>query len=94
MIIHFYDQGPEQEYRDWVDGNPSGFALNTDTGPNARNLKTHRSGGWSIETFLYKNPLGSQSKHCSLDLAELGRWAREETGGQLDPCSFCEPDAG
>ena len=94
MISHFYRQDQEQEYRDWVNGNPSGFVLNTDTAPDPRRLKTHRSVCWSIEKYLYKNPLGDQSKHCSLDLAELGRWAREETGGQLDPCSFCEPDAG
>ena len=93
MISHFYRQDQEQEYRDWVDSNPSGFVLNTDSVPKARNLKTHLSVCRWITGFLYKNPLGGQSKHCSLDLAELGRWAREETEGQLDPCSFCKPNA-
>jgi len=94
VIGHFWEREQEQEYRDWVNCNPSGFVLNTSSVPDAPNLKTHRSGCQHIERFLCRNPLGDQSKHCSLDLAELGRWARDETGGEIDPCSYCKPNEG
>jgi hypothetical protein len=87
----FRDQ--DQEYLGWKRDNPRGFIVNCERNPGPSYLLLHR-----VSCPMLAN-LSSKAKHwtkdyikvCSLDRAELERWARDTIRGKLKPCQFCNP---
>jgi hypothetical protein len=84
----------DAEYLAWVERHPEGFVVNADRTPRAEELVLHRGSCFTIRNP--KKPKGAWThrdyiKVCSEDLAELERWARDETGGTLRHCGQCHP---
>lgn len=81
-------------YLAWLDTNQDGFVVNSYRKPAANYLILHRATCKSISRTAPEPIRWTTSdfiKVCSIDLAELERWAREVGGGTLSPCGMCRP---
>jgi hypothetical protein len=73
----------------WLDENPEGFFINCRS---ASNMMLHRS---TCPHLVFHVPvsLTRYRKICSLDRAQLERWADEHGSKPVRSCSTCSPRA-
>ena len=83
----------DDAYLHWVEVNPQGFVVNSDKEPKPSYLRLHRATCAHIRTEANTNwTTTDYIKTCSKSALALATWAKEEVGGNLDPCQFCKPD--
>lgn len=87
-------QSDDAGYAAWVKAHPQGFIVNCFWVPTPNYLKLHRCGCPWITGYLRRNPTSTgYKKVCSTDISALAAWASAATGGRLDPCRVCNPQA-
>ncbi len=81
-------------YLDWLAAHQDGFIVNAYVKPTADYLMLHHA---TCHTISGKPARGDSwttrgfTKICAASIRELADWARQETGGSLQPCTFCRP---
>ncbi len=87
----FIDDDPG--YLDWIHKYPKGFVVNSySRKPSSEYLILHLATCWTISTIARTNwTTTGFMKICSMNKAELEKWAQTEVGGNLKPCSWCNP---
>ena len=82
----------DRGYLGWVSKNPTGFVVNCRRIPSKNYLMLHNATCEFIRTPKITNWTTTvYIKICSLGKSELETWAKEEIGGNLQPCEFCNP---
>lgn len=90
MLIIIND---DPAFLSWISHHRLGFVLDSFRKPAKRHLVWHRATCAELKASHHRRPTsGTHIKLCSLDATELADWAREATGGELQPCDQCHPD--
>ncbi len=92
MPIPFDDD--DSGYGRWIASHPDGYVVNTYRTPHPAYLKLHRTTCRTISGTPARGltwTSGEYAKICAVDRSDLGRWARDQVGGALDPCLLCRP---
>lgn len=80
-------------YLRWLEANPNGFVVNSSTNPRPNYLILHRASCKHISSANWSNwTTGDFIKTCSPNIDPLSRWARQDVGGELQPCGMCKPE--
>lgn len=91
MLIIIND---DHAYLAWIAHHRLGFVLDTRRKPAKRDVVLHRATCPEIKAARSKKThwtTGPHVKGCSLDLAELAAWAREQAGWEPACCTGCRP---
>ena len=83
----------DEAYLHWIDENPNGFVINCARKPKINYLKLHRASCSHLTRAEVSNWTADYIKVCSSNVTSLKRWAAAKTGGEVDPCPVCKPDA-
>lgn len=84
----------DQGFIAWRDSHPDGFIVNAQRRPRADYLMLHRA---ICPHLRWRNKAVNWTKDyvkfCSMDVAELNRWASRSVAGfhGLQPCTTCKP---
>jgi hypothetical protein len=80
-------------YLSWLAHHRLGYVLDSYRRPAKRHLVWHRATCSAIKGAKRAHwTTGTHIKVCSPNPVELAQWARDETGGDLQPCPHCRPD--
>ena len=88
-VIQF--ENDDDGFRRWVEGNSSGFVVNSYRSPTAGYLKLHRATCTHLKLDSAPNLTADYTKSCSNNLNALKAWAKERLDAELQPCHFCNP---
>ena len=89
-MLKFKDN--DEDYLRWIKQNPEGYVVNSYRKPKKSFLRLHCADCWTINTPARDNwTTKDYIKTCSVSLAELENWAKEEIGGGMMHCKICRP---
>jgi probable F420-dependent oxidoreductase len=87
----------DKGYLDWLVAHQDGFVVNAFARPTADYLMLHRADCHTINGKPARGDSWTRrgyAKICASSIQELTDWARQETGGALQPCGTCHPIRG
>jgi hypothetical protein len=93
MLVFDHD---EEGYAEWLEANPHGFVLNSYRRPKRGYLILHRAACKSVSRTAEPPVRWTTSdfiKVCATNVVDIEAWCRKETGGNLQPCGMCHPQA-
>ena len=79
----------ENAYLDWVARNPHGYVVNVQRTLNPNDVHLHSASCRSISGAHSNYTTHEYIKVCSLDRAELERWAEQDVGGDTSTGCHC-----
>lgn len=91
MVIEFRDN--DDDYVDWLGGNPDGYVLNIARAHNAAGARVHEAECRTIQGQIPRGGTwtGPYVKVCSDHLADLDAWALNKLGETMPRCGICHP---
>ena len=86
-VVHF--ENDDDGFLRWIESNHSGYVVDTYRSPSAGYLKFHRATCPHLKGDSPGSLTLDYTKTCSKSEIALASWAKQKTGGELQPCHYC-----